>query len=116
VSPAVTKGEPPLRFDLLDSLDARFQAMKPPPPLKGSFAVGIRTGAEERWWLVTLSERIETGFSDRPPPRFDAILLLGAADAQMILQRGRLPQKPELLRYDGDKAKMQQFIDLCLKG
>lgn len=103
-------------FDLLDSLDARFQAMRKTPPVRGTFAIGIRDGLDERWWFVTLSDGIETGFSDRPPPRFDAVLLFGKADAQHILLKGRLPEKPELLRYDGDKASMAQFITTCLKG
>ncbi|MCC7387088.1 MAG: hypothetical protein IT384_34965 [Deltaproteobacteria bacterium] len=81
------------------------------PPFAGRLGIGVRGAGGEHWLVVELAERAAASIEEARPDGADATLLLGEADAQVLLESGRLPEAPKLLLAAGDRRRLGLFFE-----
>ena len=103
---AATEDAPPLLL-LLDGLVRRDGSAA---GLEGEVQVGVRSPEGYRWWRARLGPRFSVGFVPEVSTTAHVTLCLGQGDAARLLATGRIPEDPELLHLDGDRALLERFL------
>lgn len=81
------------------------------PPFAGRLGIGVRGAGGERWLVVTLAGRAAASIEEARPEGTDATLLIDEADAEVLLESGRLPEAPKLLLAAGDRRRLGLFFE-----
>lgn len=98
--------------DLLELFHAFVLGSGGPPGFEGTIAFGVRAGdGRDLWWSARFGPTVEAGFGAERPRNADAVLHLGTREASAILDRGRLPECPELVELDGEAALIERFLE-----
>jgi hypothetical protein len=80
------------------------------PGFAARLGIGVRSGTQEQWLHVILADHADVSLHTTRPEDADATLLMGAAEAQRLLESGRLPDEPELLVASGDRQCLGAFF------
>jgi hypothetical protein len=97
--------------ELLAHLHDFLERDRRPPAFSGQLAIGVSSERGVDWWQVTCDRVANAAFVDEPDPACDAVLLMGEREAVSILETGRVPANPALLKARGNRALLSRFVD-----
>ena len=93
---------------LLEVLDALARNDCGPAGFQGSLAVGVRT-EPPAWWRVQCGRQAEGRFVDRMPEDVDAWIAMGPAEAEAVIGRRPMPDRPAVITA-GNRRVLARFI------
>lgn len=97
---------------LLLVLEASVQEDPSPPGFKGAVSIGVAQDEQTVWWHADFEAASKsTTLSITPPVDGRARLLLGAAEANSIVNSGQLPEKVDTLVGEGDMKLVERVVN-----
>ncbi|MFO0725225.1 MAG: hypothetical protein U1E65_15695 [Myxococcota bacterium] len=78
--------------------------------LFGTVSIGVLSEEGETWWNARVDGALSTRIDAQPAEDANALVMLGVAEAQSIVENGALPEIPRLASIEGDRLLVADLV------